>query len=149
MYAPRFAILALLSTLLVACVGDNSGQPGGTPPVVTPGGSGAPGGMLTGQAPVDSVDIVMLETFPVQVVLNVKGNLPDSCTTLDQVNQSRKDNIFNVTILTKRPADMVCATVISPYTQTVPLEVAGLKAGTYTVNVNTATETFELKQDNK
>jgi inhibitor of cysteine peptidase len=105
--------------------------------------------MLTGQAPVDSVEVIMLETFPVQIQLIVKGNLPDSCTTLDQVNQSRNGDIFNVTITTKRPADAVCATVLTPYEKTIPLDVVGLKAGTYTANVNTATVTFELKQDNK
>ena len=148
-YWPVVALLALVGSLLAACSGDNGGQSVGTPtPVQSSGAGTATGDVITGQAPVDSVEVVMLESFPVQVQLNVKGNLPDSCTTLDQVNQSRDGNTFNVTIITKRPAGAMCATVVTPYEKNIPLDVAGLKAGTYTVNVNNATQTFELKQDN-
>jgi len=54
----------------------------------------------------------------------------------------------SVTKATTRPADAVCAQVVTPFEQTVSLDVAGLKAGTYTVIANCVSDTFELVVDN-
>ena len=43
---------------------------------------------------------------------------------------------------------MMCTQAIVPYEKVVPLDVYGLKAGTYDVNVNTVTDSFELSIDN-
>ncbi len=43
---------------------------------------------------------------------------------------------------------MMCTQAIVPYEKVVPLDVYGLKAGTYDVNVNTVTDSFELSTDN-
>jgi inhibitor of cysteine peptidase len=77
-----------------------------------------------------------------------KGNMPDACTTVGSVEQSRTDNTFNVKIGTVRPADRACAEVLTPFEQNVPLDVARLQAGTYIVDVNGITETFELQTNN-
>jgi len=100
------------------------------------------------EAPVETVELLMLESFPVQVHAVARGNLPDACTTVGSVEQSRTDNTFNVKISTVRPADKVCVEVLTPFEQNIPLDVHGLKAGTYTVNVNGVTETFEMQVDN-
>ena len=41
-----------------------------------------------GEAPVDSVDIVMLESFPLQVMVAVSGNIQKACS-LSGVSRSR------------------------------------------------------------
>ena len=106
-------------------------------------------------ANVTSVDLLMLESFPVQVHALIKGEHPDACTFFygdgepGGVEQRREGNTIYVEISTYRPLDMACAQVITPFEHTVPLDVAGLPAGTYTVNVNGVTETFTLDVDNK
>jgi hypothetical protein len=113
------------------------------PPAPTP-----PGSSISGEATVESVELLMLESFPVQVRAVVKGYTPDSCTTISDIKQERESNTFNVTIITTRPADLMCAEVITPFEETIPLDVVGLKAGTYTVNVNGVSATFTLSADN-
>lgn len=106
------------------------------------------GDYIYGTAVVESIEILVLESFPVQIHVVAKGYLPDGCTEIDRVEEKRDGNIFTVTITTKRPKDMMCTQVIVPYEKVVPLDVYGLKAGTYDVNVNTVTDSFELSIDN-
>jgi len=101
-----------------------------------------------GRAVVDSVDVNVMESFPVQVNVIARGNLPDACTTIGAVKLTPDGNTYRVEITTTRPADKACAEVLVPFEQNIPLEVRGLKAGTYTVDVNGVTGTFELPVDN-
>ena len=104
---------------------------------------------MTRPAQVKSVDLRMLESFPVQVHAAVKGDFPDACTSIGTANQRRDGNTIYVDLMTTRPADMACAQVITPFDHTIALDVVGLTAGTYTVNVNGVAETFTLDADNK
>lgn len=99
-------------------------------------------------AKVESVQIVTLESFPVQIQVIAKGYLPDGCTEIDEIKNESKGNVFNINIGTKRPKDALCTQATKNFTETIPLEVRGLKAGNYTVNVNGVTESFELSVDN-
>lgn len=101
-----------------------------------------------GTAGVESTEIMVLESFPVQIHVIAKGYLPDGCTKIDRAEAKRDGNIFTVTITTKRPKDMMCTQAIVPYEKVVPLNVYGLKAGTYDVNINSVTDSFELSSDN-
>ena len=101
-----------------------------------------------GVAVVDSVDALVMESFPVQVSLAVKGNLPDGCTELGEMDVTRDGTTFKVSVLTRRPADAMCTEALVPYELKIPLDVVGLAAGTYTVDVNGATASFILYVDN-
>ena len=103
-----------------------------------------------GPAQVDEITVQILESFPVQVEVLIRGNLPDSCTDVDQVDQQfdPEENVFWIEITTVRTTDDACAQVLAPFEETVPLEVYGLPAGTYTVDVNGVTDTFTLSTDN-
>jgi inhibitor of cysteine peptidase len=110
---------------------------------------GASGGDYTyGTANVESVQIMILESFPVQIQVIAEGYLPDGCTEINEIKTEREGNVFNINISTKRPKDAVCTQAIESFTRTIPLDVWGLKAGNYTVNVNGATGSFELAIDN-
>ena len=100
-----------------------------------------------GLAPVDEIDILILESFPVQINVIARGNLPDPCTEISEVLQEREGNTFFVTIKTYRPPGF-CIQVIAPFEEIIPLEVYGLPAGTYTVDVNGVQDTFDLEVDN-
>jgi inhibitor of cysteine peptidase len=103
---------------------------------------------IYGTAVVESIEILVLESFPVQIHVVAKGYLPDGCTEIDRVEEERDGNTFTVTITTKRPKDMMCTQAIVLYEKVVPLDVYGLNAGTYYVNVNGVTDSFELSIDN-
>jgi len=103
---------------------------------------------ITAPANVQRIEIVILESFPVQVHVKAFGYLPDSCTTISDISQSREGDTFQVVIMTSRPADAVCAQVLVGFDEVVPLDVLGLPAGTYTVDVNGVRDTFTLSVDN-
>lgn len=107
------------------------------------------GGFDVELAPIERVEILILESFPVQVHVRIKGYLRDSCTTLDHISQTRVGNLFQIHVITKRPTDEVCAKLITWFEETVALEVYGLPAGTYTVDVNGVRETFTLDVENR
>lgn len=96
----------------------------------------------------DTVEMVMLESFPVQVRANVAGNLADACTSIGEIQEGRIGNTFQFTITTQRPADRMCAQVLTPFNETLQIDAAGLPAGTYTVTVNSVNATFTLDVDN-
>lgn len=55
---------------------------------------------------------------------------------------------FQVTITTVRPADAACAQALEPFEESISLDLYGLPAGSYTVNVNGTIGTSELVADN-
>ena len=100
-----------------------------------------------GLASVDEIDILILESFPVQINVIARGNLPDPCTEISEVLQEREGDTFFITIKTYRSPGF-CIQVLAPFEEIIPLEVYGLPAGTYTVDVNGAQDTFDLEVDN-
>ena len=99
-------------------------------------------------ANVNDIEILLLESFPVQIHVVARGEHPDSCTKVDEVATRREGDTFFVTITTSRPVDAMCAQVMTPFEEVVALDAVGLKAGVYTVDVNGARDTFELQTDN-
>ncbi|MDW7732142.1 MAG: hypothetical protein SCH66_06900 [Methanolobus sp.] len=101
-------------------------------------------------AVVEDVEILMLESSPVQVRAVATGYFPDGCTQIDEANTTvkRNGNVFNVNLRTIRPMDAECTEAIVPFEQTINLDVYGLDKGVYTVNVNGIEKTFELQTDN-
>lgn len=140
---PRILTLSLLAALplLAAC---------GTPAPGTGGDTAGDQPVTGGLATVEGIDILILESFPVQVSVVVRGSLPDSCTEVDQISQEldAETNTFSIEITTARPPDATCAQVIGSFEETIALEVYGLPAGTYTVDANGVTGTFTLSTDN-
>ena len=100
-----------------------------------------------GLATVEEIDILTLESFPVQIFVIASGYLPNPCTEIYQISQEREGNTFFITIETYCSQE-VCIQVIAPFEETIPLEADGLPAGTYTVEVNGVQGTFDLEIDN-
>lgn len=99
-------------------------------------------------APVTDIDIVLLESFPVQVRVTAKGQFDDVCTDLAEVKTRKEANTFFVTVASARFKDADCSQVSTPFEEHIPLDVYGLPQGIYTVNVNGITDTFEFTVDN-
>ncbi len=140
----KIILLILLSFLIASCSEDNPPLAGDDKENVVVSSQAAP----TNEAAVEHIDIVMLESFPVPVSVVARGHLPDNCTTIDQITELQNGNTLTLKITTARQTDKVCTKMIKPFEQVIPLDIAGLSAGVYTVKVNSVTDIFELGIDN-
>lgn len=107
-----------------------------------------------GLAPIQRVDVVKTNTFPVQVFLRVSGSFSDGCPHMGQINQRLENNRFDITIASQYIYPYgPCPAIEVPFVKTIPLAAYGLSAGIYSYNVNYDDNpmigSFELKEDNK
>ena len=100
--------------------------------------------VISSTAMIDHLDVMLLESWPVQVRVVVHGYFPDSCTQVDVVTTRMIQQTFYVTVTTIRPSQFACSQMLVPFKEIVPLETSGLAAGNYTVSVNGLTENFIL-----
>jgi len=101
------------------------------------------------QALIDDITIQILESFPVQIHVQVSGNLPTPCRELGPIHQRFSDNFFEIAIhVTQLQTFVACAQVLEPFQTTIPLDVYGLPQGRYQVRVNDKSANFELTADN-
>lgn len=168
-------VLALIVVVLVACTGNPAGEPAAndlptdTPapteePTVAPdepvssedptptpdAGEEEPvdGEVTIQDAVVTSVDVLLMESWPLQASAKVEGELGDGCTELEPITTEREGDTFYISIKSSRPVDAVCTMILQTFSESVPLDIEGLEAGTYTVNANGVEATFTLEQDN-
>ena len=98
---------------------------------------------------IDSLDILLLESFPLQAKVKVVGFLPDGCTEIHDIHVERDGMSFIVTLMTKRPTGHVpCTLAIEPFEDALTLDIEGLPAGTYTVIAQDMEAEFTLDVDN-
>jgi inhibitor of cysteine peptidase len=102
---------------------------------------------VIGLATVEEIDILIAESHPVQVIVVAKGYLPNPCTEIGPVIQNREGNTFFINIKTRYTQE-ICIDLLTPFTETISLEVYGLPAGTYPVDVNGVQGSFTLDIDN-
>jgi hypothetical protein len=134
-----FSIAAILMILAAACA----------PITATPSPIVTEVPTKTSVATVKSIEILLLESFPLQVHAIIRGDLPDAgCTTIASVNQVREGNTFKLTLVTTTDPLAVCAQALTPFEEVVPLDVHGLPAGIYTVEAGGVQTTFEFTVDN-
>lgn len=103
--------------------------------------------ILGPDAPIASVEVIVSESFPVQVSLRVQGELINGCTYLNQPVILREGKDFYVSLTTYTEGE-VCTEALVPYERNITLNVASLPAGTYTVDVNGIMKSFEIAQEN-
>lgn len=96
---------------------------------------------------VDRIDVMILESFPVQVNALVRGYLSDGCLSITDTAVRRDGDTFYADFLTTRTGEM-CTQALVPFEKTVSLPVAGVKAGNYTVSAVGTTATFKMVIDN-
>lgn len=96
---------------------------------------------------VDTIDVMLLESFPVQAQALVRGNLADGCTVITDAAVRREGTTFIIDMRTTRQGDM-CTQALVPFERSVALPVAGLAAGTYTVQSGQARGVFTMQVNN-
>ena len=97
---------------------------------------------------VNALAINLMESFPVQVSVTVRGDLVDGCVALEGITPTAVEGGWVLDIASSRAEDMVCSEALVPFEETVPLEVVGLPAGSYRVTAGEQTASFTLEMDN-
>jgi hypothetical protein len=107
------------------------------------GGCGNPSSPSTGGLlPIDDVAVHVGESSPVQVSAQVVGYLPDGCTSLGDVTQSRVGNVVSVVITTRR-SGAYCVQRIEVVEKWVALK-GPFPRGDYLVQVNGVARSFRV-----
>lgn len=100
-------------------------------------------------ATVEELEVILLESFPLQAQVRVSGYLPDGCTELDEITVERQNKNFLLTLTTRRPTgDIACTQALVPFEEIVDLDIEGLEAGTYAVIAQEQEAQFTLDVDN-
>lgn len=103
-----------------------------------------PGGTNMERFPIQitQVQLHVMESFPVQGVADVRGIIPNSCSSALEPEVTRSDNTFAIKIIGERPRDRACAQVIREYQRNIPLGT--LQPGDYVLHVNEVTTRFHI-----
>lgn len=103
---------------------------------------------------VESSEVMLLESFPLQAQVQIKGNYRNGCEEVDPASlravNGNSEGIFAVNVYgLPIPKDTVCTDALRPFEFSVPLNIENLTAGNYKVNVNDKiTTSFDLAVDN-
>lgn len=92
---------------------------------------------------IDSVDVQVAESAPIQVTAHVQGTLADGCTTLSNISQERTDNTINIVLTAEHSGDEACIMVAPMIDETVVLD-GDFPPGEYTVRVGEIEQTFTV-----
>ena len=111
----------------------NGGDPSGNAPI-----------HATGEAIVESIEIRILESDPLQVQAVVRGQLPDACAFIESTGVSAEGTTFRIRMTTAHQPNQRCAAMLTPFEEVVPLGSPQPATGTYDVRINDLVESFTL-----
>lgn len=100
--------------------------------------------LLQVQAPIESVEVLIMESFPPQYMLLIVSGLPNACVTFGGYYLDRDSDTIRVEISNRKPADpkVLCAQVYGTVETRITLGIDFESRKTYKVVVNDVTETF-------
>lgn len=95
-------------------------------------------------APIESVEVLIMESFPVQYSLVVVSGLPDACVSYGGYRLEREGANIQIEMINWKPADPqgFCAQVYGMVETVIPLGSEFESGQVYTVVVGSVTETF-------
>lgn len=129
-----FCSLIVTGLLLVGCSNGNSGQSGT---------------VITEPANVESVTLIAIGQTPVKIHASVRGNYPNDCTLIYDIQQGWEDEVYEIRIMTKRPVDdSECGPGPIPFEDLYEIPVFQLQAGEYLIDVNGVQEPLVFAFDN-
>lgn len=80
-------------------------------------------------------------------IAEIEGDYPDTCSTTGDIEQELEGQSLIVTVYTEQNQDAICEPELTPFSDDIVLEVAGLAAGQYTVAVNGTVASMTLLSD--
>lgn len=93
------------------------------------------GSLVRGEVHLDSVDLLTLESFPLQFTLVLNGNLPTPCHELRiAVSPPDAENKILVDVYSVTNPDEICTQMLEPFE--VNFQLGSLPSGTYSLWVN-------------
>jgi len=144
----RFTPFVVVLTLLAACGGAELGSggdssttsttsttvspdepvdSGGDEPIAEPGPVGSIpeprppiDGNISGEVSITSTDLLIMESYPIQVNLQVEGEKPTPCHEIFWTVEDTGERI-EITMISQVNSDQSCAQVIEPFMISVPL----------------------------
>lgn len=137
-----FTALILLTVLTAACGGASGGGLGRPAPSPSANVPVEPG-RRTEPAPIEQLAVVVRQSLPPQISLNLTVGLPSGCAKYHSARVQREGDTVMVSVLNSFPVgDVVCTAVYGTRDVSVDLG-SNFEAGrTYTVRVNDKTTTF-------
>jgi hypothetical protein len=99
-------------------------------------------GYLVELVTIEEVEVLIAESYPVQVFVRVTGYLPDPCWEALPPTIVKDGNRIEIEILARRDPEAVCAQVIQDYEESIPLGT--MDPGEYVVSVNGVEREFEV-----
>lgn len=124
----RTGLVTAMAVLLIAACGNDQGPASTTEPA-DPGES-----VARGEAFVESVEFLFLESYPVQVRAIVTGNVPTPCHQPAWEVGDVEGGRVEVTVYSTYNPDRVCAQVLEPFEATLP--VGSFETGGYVLELN-------------
>ena len=138
------SLLVVLVFALAACAPSTITSASGTPPTAV---------VETVKNPAPVVELPRLKVNDVQLQIGVgspmpvdafiSAELPDSCAQLADVKVMQQDFTFDITLRVTPGTREECFRDTLPFRMVVPLNMVNQPEGTYTVNVNGASTTFQ------
>jgi hypothetical protein len=127
----KLIALLILTILLAACA----------PAAVEPSAPEAPGapdtgnGEMRGNVFIDQTNLLTMESYPPQFLLQISGNLPDPCHELGVVvNEPDAENRIFVEAFSIADPEAMCIQVLQPFQENVNL--GSFPDGEYTLFLN-------------
>ncbi len=125
-------LLLILSLVFVAGCSSNSTNEVTIDPIQDPN-----------LAVIDTIEIQVLESFPVQYKAVVSGNFANGCQSLGEPSQEIEKNKININLPIKTAGEM-CTQALVPFTESISIDSSKLKSGSYELNINGRTASLEV-----
>ena len=99
------------------------------------------------KAAVTSVEVTAAGDPALTYTAVATGYFPDTCTEIGRTKQKVVRTTIKVSMNTRQMSGAKCIPESVPFEERVPLDVSGLSAGSYAVDINGATKSFTLTED--
>ena len=134
----------LLVLILSACSAGNSD---GLQPTAEGGADHSTSAVEIGEhAIIEAADLDYPAEWPQALEVIITGSLPDGCTHISDIVQTRTPNKIILHVRTSRPVDTACTEALVPFSTTAVIDLSGFEVGAYQVEIYGRALDFELDE---
>jgi hypothetical protein len=96
-------------------------------------------------APIHEIKISYAKSNPPQVVVTIKGGLPDGCSKFHDLRTNFLDETVNIEVTIERPKGSACPAIYGYFDQTVNLGSQFSRGEAYIIKVNDQSMSFTMQ----